>query len=97
MGYRRTYFLTAFLSVLVFVIGFFYGNELEKLGTVMVDTIMYSMVELPIVLFILSVRNLYVKVNIPRVLTIANIVLSLGIIVMIIIAVLSYAGGTMIG
>lgn len=98
IGYRKTYFLTAFLTVLLFFICFFFGSEyIDKLNEILQDVIIYSSFELPIVLFTLSIRNLYVKNTIPRMFTIANIVLSLGIILVFILAIMSGGGGTMIG
>ena len=98
IGYRKTYFLVAFLTVLLFVICFFFGPEyLDKLSETLQDVIMYSSLILPIVLFALSVRNLYVKNTIPRMFSISNIVLSLGIILVFIFAIMSGVSASMIG
>ncbi len=98
IGYRKTYFLVAFLTVLLFFICFFLGSEyIDKLNETLQDVVIYSALELPIVLFALSVRNLYVKNTIPRMFTIANIVLSLGIILVFIFAIMSGVSASMIG
>ena len=97
IGYRRAYFLVAFLTVLVFVMGFFYGAEIEKLNPIVQDILMYSIIDSPIALFALSVRNLYANTTVPRIFSIANIVLSIGMILVLIVAIMSGVSASMIG
>lgn len=93
-GYRKTYFFIAFLTVLFFVLTFI---EFARPNEILESIMNTCTLALPLFLLALSIRNLNVNTDVPRIFTVANLVLSAGIIIVLIIAIMSAVGGTIIG
>ncbi|HXB13152.1 MAG TPA: hypothetical protein VNZ45_14285 [Bacteroidia bacterium] len=96
-GYRKTYFIVFFLSVFFLLTTLFFTTELDKLGDIVDLIIMSFTLELPPILLVLSIRNLDKKVEIPRWISIAGLIVSLVLCVILFIAIMAGVSGGMIG
>jgi len=97
VGYKKTYYIVFFLSVLFLSLAFFFTAELDRLGDIC-DLIIISLtLELPLILLVLSFRNLNKETDVPRWLSISGLIVSLILCGILFIAVMAGGGGGMIG
>ena len=96
-GYKITYFVISILAILFPAVTIYFSSELDKLADVCVLIILSFTLELPPALLIMSVRNLNKEVEIPRILSIINIVISCGLTIFLLIAIMAGVSGGMIG
>ena len=96
-GHKRTYYLLSFFAIAIPSFVIFGGGWYDKISDLL-QAIMVSLVmELPPVVLVLSVRNLNKQIEIPKWLTITNILLSCIFIVIFLMGVMVGGGGGMIG
>jgi hypothetical protein len=97
-GYKTTYFLLSFFAVVIPSFVIFGGQWFDKISDLSQAILVSLVMELPPIVLVLSVRNLNKQVEIPKWITISNIVLSSIVIVIFLIGVMvGGGGGGMIG
>jgi hypothetical protein len=97
IGYKKTYFIISFFAVAIPSFVIFGGQWVDKISDLSQAILISLVMELPPIVLVLSVRNLNNKIEIPKWLTITNIVLSSSFIVIFLIAIMVGGGGGMIG
>jgi spore maturation protein CgeB len=90
IGYKKTYFLIAFATIIVPIISLIFGNSISKIneevGTAIASCIIACIIELSPFLLVLSIINLFKKNGIHFVISLFNVAVSLLLIVWLIIS-----------
>jgi hypothetical protein len=96
-GYKKTYFIVFFFSIFFLVATLFLGSKLDILGDI-ADVIILSLtIELPPVLFFLSIRNLEKQAGIAKWISITGLIVSFILCIILFIGLMSGVSGGMIG